>query len=74
MVYKKTTNRLKKGTHTLKSKGTTRPGLEDAFCQVHILLFACMTDNIQHIFFLASELSIEKKNNYILDRQHVYRT
>jgi hypothetical protein len=27
-------------------------------------MFACLTDNIQHIFFLVSELSIDKKNIY----------
>ena len=50
-----------------KTKQITRRDLENAFCQVQDLLFACLTDNIiYNIFFLASDSSIAKK--YILDR------
>ena len=41
-----------------------------AFCHVHKLLFAWLTDNIHQYCFLASELSIEKKIKY--SRQAAY--
>jgi len=41
----------KKCTHSLKSKENTHRDLENAFWQVQHLLFACLTDNIQHILF-----------------------
>ena len=45
-MLKKKTIEIKMGTHCLKSKGTTRRDLENAFCQVQNLSFACLTDNI----------------------------
>jgi hypothetical protein len=39
--------------------------LEIAFsAKFFVCMFACLTDNIQHISFLVSELSIDKKNIY----------
>jgi len=45
----------------LSQKELAAWSLENGLSQVQTLLLACLTDNIQHMFFLASELSIEKK-------------
>ena len=44
----------------LNQRNLPARGLANAFCQVENLLFERLPDNIQHIVFLASELSIEK--------------
>ena len=40
-----------------------------AFCHVHKLLFAWLTDNIHHIVFLL--LNCRSRKKIILDRQHI---
>ena len=53
MVKKKYKNKLiKKSEHILlKQRERSVRGIENAFCYVHNLLFACLTDNIQKIVF-----------------------
>ena len=56
-MVKKNTKKQKQ-THSLKSKGTTHHVPKHAFCQVHNLLFACLTDNIQLLWTVDREENI----------------
>ena len=60
-MVKKNTNKLNKRTHSLSQIELATRGLENVLYQEQNVLLACLTDNIQQVFFLASELSIEKK-------------
>ena len=50
MVQKHHQTNLKSERIFLNKRELPSRGLENVFCQVHTLLFSCLTDDIQHIF------------------------